>query len=801
MNLEDLPPAKSNNRWYCHHQSDEVLVFIHGVLSDSRDCWLADGKGEKQAAYWPNLIFSDSRFKNIGVYLAGYHTGVDSGDFPIQQCAAEVFSYLKTEDSNGRPAVLSKNKITFIGHSMGGIVARYLLCEYRDEFKEKDVGLVLVASPSFGSKLQHSLDHIIYLYNHEQGKQLRWASDILKELDTRFKNLKDGNKIKSLHGIEFFENRFIFRSKWLPWFSRTKVVSNESAARYFGDAKMVGGSDHMSICKPMTIQDAVHQYLLEFLKDKKLLPHVRRDVSQTEVVSHLNESVDNSFTYMSSSVSASKEDPSAIGLMELQPSRSSLPISRRDIKSVLTDFQSFDPIKGHAALDELFDLNSVGEDALFAQPLSIRSMVVRRRMLDYVRTRAATVTPRLLEHLQNSPESADAHVAAELLSGVPFSRTIISNISEQLLGNFTPDCTLFERRGAADRLLALGNAGAYAGDLREYVDHDTYAWEKFSAFAFRGACMAFVRTGEDAGDAVARLLVQTGPSRICYPSPDLESKTIPREAIADFEIQRVIYGGAFTMWRSGAAVDNVLSNWSSGTTHWRLRYLAAEIVASAGFTRTVDPVDKWLLCEPDQDVRTGLFSALGAARTVAGADALLARYLQYERIEGQHSFARSAWRCSDSDMAIQELERLVKISVEKFPASIVSLARLKRRPSDLKLYLSSQHSFVRANAALAMGYLQDQNDLASLNSQLREAAAPLERICIAVALLMIKGSPTKLLHDELVAAGENDDFRLKIDPFFLFDYIKEAIGDAFNAAHGKESLAMGLWCRELQPLT
>jgi hypothetical protein len=50
------------------------------------------------------------------------------------------------------------------------------------------------------------------------------------------------------------------------------VVTEESAARYFGYAKQVGGSDHGSICKPSAVTDRVHQYLLEFLLDKDLLP-------------------------------------------------------------------------------------------------------------------------------------------------------------------------------------------------------------------------------------------------------------------------------------------------------------------------------------------------------------------------------------------------------------------------------------------------------------------------------------------------------------------------------------------------
>jgi hypothetical protein len=60
--------------------------------------------------------------------------------------------------------------------------------------------------------------------------------------------------------------------KWIPLFSRERVVTEESAARFFGDAREVPASDHFSICKPKDKTDAVHQYLYEFMSRENLLP-------------------------------------------------------------------------------------------------------------------------------------------------------------------------------------------------------------------------------------------------------------------------------------------------------------------------------------------------------------------------------------------------------------------------------------------------------------------------------------------------------------------------------------------------
>lgn len=273
MDTARLPTADENNLWYRYNDEDAVLVFVHGVLSNSRDCWLHnDEQTKRPICYWPELIASDARFKDVGIYLGGYHTAVDSGDFPIQQCAQEVYSYLTIPDPLNRPPVMEKKKITFVCHSMGGIVARYLLCEQRDVFKDKQVGIVLIASPSYGSQLARSLDRVVYLYNHAQGTQLQWGNETLKDLDKRFRNVKESGQIPNLSGVELFENRFVIHWKWLPWFTRDKVVTEESAARYFGYAKQVGGSDHTSISKPKGIGDPVHTYLLQFLQEKDLLP-------------------------------------------------------------------------------------------------------------------------------------------------------------------------------------------------------------------------------------------------------------------------------------------------------------------------------------------------------------------------------------------------------------------------------------------------------------------------------------------------------------------------------------------------
>ena len=90
MTPERLPEAGMNNRWFGYNDADAVLVFVHGLLSDSRSTWLYEASEESSAnRYWPDLIQSDRRFKGIAIYLAGYHTATDIAAYEVGDCATK----------------------------------------------------------------------------------------------------------------------------------------------------------------------------------------------------------------------------------------------------------------------------------------------------------------------------------------------------------------------------------------------------------------------------------------------------------------------------------------------------------------------------------------------------------------------------------------------------------------------------------------------------------------------------------------------------------------------------------------
>jgi len=169
--------------------------------------------------------------------MGGYYTTIDAGPYEIRNCADEMFRAMNRVDEHGRSPVMTKQHILFVCHSTGGIVARYLLEYYVEQFRNKGIGLLLIASPSYGAKLADKLSLLSRFYNQRLGIQLKWGNWSLRDLDARFKDLVNNRTIPSFIGIEAYENRFIFHRKWLP--DRSVVVTEESAGRYFGAAVLL----------------------------------------------------------------------------------------------------------------------------------------------------------------------------------------------------------------------------------------------------------------------------------------------------------------------------------------------------------------------------------------------------------------------------------------------------------------------------------------------------------------------------------------------------------------------------------
>ncbi|HEV7390519.1 MAG TPA: alpha/beta fold hydrolase [Burkholderiales bacterium] len=257
-----LAARAQNNVWFSYNESNTVLVFLHGIFSDSSSCWThEDPVDPARSIYWPELVRSDARFGNPSIFLAGYYTALDAGPYEVRNCADEVFRALGREDPDGRPGPLHKDRIVFVCHSTGGIVARYLLEANEASFADKEIGLVLIASPSYGDSWANRLDWLAKFYNQQLGIQLQWGSWSLRDLDARFRDLVDQRRLR-IRGVEAYENHFIFHRPWLP--DKKVVVTEASAGRYFGAPVLLRNTNHFTAVKPDSKYHPAHELLVDF---------------------------------------------------------------------------------------------------------------------------------------------------------------------------------------------------------------------------------------------------------------------------------------------------------------------------------------------------------------------------------------------------------------------------------------------------------------------------------------------------------------------------------------------------------
>jgi tetratricopeptide (TPR) repeat protein len=255
-------PGKNNVFFRICPNSDVVMIFVHGVLSDSRGCWGRNYGG--QEVYWPALICEDPRLNGISIFLAGYETAIDSGSSTVRDASKTVWTAI-SESFTDKKRVLDYKVLLFVCHSQGGIVVRDMLVRQRDHLRNTEqIGLLLLGSPSVGSWYATLVWPLAFVLGNSQAQQLRYGSITLDFLDDDFVRLK--NEDSRIVGFEGYEHFGPLHSKLFPWVPA--IVSKRSGGRYF-DYKLLPRTDHFTVAKPTSLDDPQHKLLVvDFLQQK-----------------------------------------------------------------------------------------------------------------------------------------------------------------------------------------------------------------------------------------------------------------------------------------------------------------------------------------------------------------------------------------------------------------------------------------------------------------------------------------------------------------------------------------------------
>jgi pimeloyl-ACP methyl ester carboxylesterase len=216
---------------WVRHQGDAhaqgVIVFVHGVLGNARTSWTNSN------SYWPEMLTNDKTFDGQDIYVYDYPSPALGTSFSIDQLADDLRFYLRDD------GVLRYKKITFLSHSMGGLVTRAFVVKYQKDVAPKIRFLYFFATPTTGNQLAATMS---LLNNNPQFAQMK----SMNNPDSYLATLQSG----------WMAARFGFRSYCayeVQPFHGQIIVPLDSASHLCTEAPEPIDADHISIVKPVDL--------------------------------------------------------------------------------------------------------------------------------------------------------------------------------------------------------------------------------------------------------------------------------------------------------------------------------------------------------------------------------------------------------------------------------------------------------------------------------------------------------------------------------------------------------------------
>ncbi len=247
------------------------IVFIHGLNDHAATCWKPKELEGKDG--WPEWM--SKQFPSAGVWLTDYENPLFNWQGTAQNLpdrARSILDLMETEpnmNAGSRPLML-------IGHSMGGLVIKQMLCssltlkEERFTRIGKQVkAVVFLSTPHLGAQL------VTFLQNMDRMGLLR-NSDAMKSMtdnDPHLRELNDWYRDNVVElGIKtriYLENKpMSFTKKWSVTPISVIIVDRKTGDMGLpGVGPIVMDDDHLSICKPNAQNAQVVNSVNKFLKE------------------------------------------------------------------------------------------------------------------------------------------------------------------------------------------------------------------------------------------------------------------------------------------------------------------------------------------------------------------------------------------------------------------------------------------------------------------------------------------------------------------------------------------------------
>lgn len=219
---------------------DTLILFIHGL----------SGSGDGTWGPMLKILAGDYTLKNVSFDCFSYpttiiRTGLGKRMASIQQIAAGLKTHLDIVHSD-------KREVIIIGHSLGGLIARYyILDELKAKRGAKIKGVALFASPHTGAELASIGRHLSISQRHL--KQLTPHNDLLDAINKDWITLNAEDNLRAIFIVG----------------GGDKIVSERSASPYIGakNVRTLIDFGHREIIKPEGPEDIRYKVLQKFTEE------------------------------------------------------------------------------------------------------------------------------------------------------------------------------------------------------------------------------------------------------------------------------------------------------------------------------------------------------------------------------------------------------------------------------------------------------------------------------------------------------------------------------------------------------
>lgn len=253
---------------YVGHPKRPALVFIHGLQLTQGNVIETWRHESAPADYcWPHWLGEET---NCDTWILEYDAALSAWNeqaMPLPAQGDQVASLLMAKSE------LEGRQLILLGHSMGGLVIKYLLVNAatKDDPRLKPLvthtcGIVFIATPHAGAHLANLAEAVsLLLRTNRPVANLKAHDPHLKQVHDQFKNVLTKQKLPVLAFIE----QHAVKVPILWGLMRIgKLVVNPTSA----DPGLAGvvvtplGKDHFAISKPKDRTEQIHEELVKFVK-------------------------------------------------------------------------------------------------------------------------------------------------------------------------------------------------------------------------------------------------------------------------------------------------------------------------------------------------------------------------------------------------------------------------------------------------------------------------------------------------------------------------------------------------------